>query len=182
MKRVLVVSNGCFSLTDSNGRTLSKLFSGYDPSCLAQVFTYGTPDFGVCKNFYKMTDKSALKALITRRSGGYPLENVEILQNSSLAPIRKKTKRTPFRKYIRELVWKYSGWYKGQFMEWLEDFSPEAVLVFAGDGGFIMDCARIVAERFHIPVIIYTTEDYYFKDYNYLTKNKSLFYKIYCMK
>jgi hypothetical protein len=39
-----------------------------------------------------------------------------------------------------------------------------------------MDCARIVAEKFNIPVVIYTTEDYCFKDYNYLTKRKSLFY------
>lgn len=179
MKKVLVVSNGCFSLTDSNGRTLSKLFSGYDPSCLAQVFTYGTPDFDVCKNYYKMTDKSAVKSLVTRKSGGYPLDGGEVSQSSTLTPTRKKTKRTPFTKLVRELVWKYSGWYKGRFMKWVEDFSPDAVLVFAGDGGFIMDCARIVAERFNIPVVIYTTEDYYFKDYNYLTKRKSLVYKLF---
>jgi hypothetical protein len=179
MKRVLVVSNGCFSLTDSNGRTLSKLFSGYEPSCLAQVYTYGTPDFLVCKNYYKMTDKSAIKSFVTRKPGGYPVASDEGIQNSPLTAIRKKTKRTPFRKLVREFIWKYSGWYKGRFMQWLEEFSPEAVLVFAGDGGFIMDCARVVAERFNIPVLIYTTEDYYFKDYNYLTKRKSLFYKVF---
>ena len=175
MKRVLVVSNGCFSLTDSNGRTLSKLFSGYDPSCLAQVFTYGTPDFNVCKNYYKITDKAVLKSLVTRKSGGFPVED-DCQQTPALSSIRKKAKRTPFRKLVRELIWKYSGWYKGRFDKWLEEFSPEAVLVFAGDGGFIMDCARIVAEKFNIPVVIYTTEDYCFKDYNYLTKRKSLFY------
>lgn len=179
MKRVLVISNGCFSLTDSNGRTLSKLFSGYDPSCLAQVYTYGTPDFGVCKNYYKITDKAVLKSLVTRKSGGYPVEDDGQPQNSALSAIRKKTKRTPFRKLVRELIWKYSGWYKGRFMKWLQEFSPEAVLVFAGDGGFIMDCARIVAEHFNIPVVIYTTEDYCFKDYNYLTKRKSLFYSLF---
>ncbi len=179
MKRVLVISNGCFSLTDSNGRTLSKLFAGYDPDCLAQLYTYGTPDFGVCKNYYKMTDKSAIKSLITRKPGGFAVAESDVAQGSTVVPVRSKTKRTPFRKLAREIIWKYSGWYKGRFMEWLREFSPEAVLVFAGDGAFLMDCARIVAERFGIPVVIYTTEDYYFKDYNYLTKNKSLFYSMF---
>lgn len=183
MKKVLVVSNGCFSLTDSNGRTLSKLFSGYDPSKLAQVFTYGTPDFNVCKNYYKMTDKSAVKSFITRKPGGFIVHDSETVEITPVSA-RKKTKRTPFRKLVREIIWKYSNWHNGAFREWLDEFSPEAVLVFAGDSGFLMDCARIVAEQYGIPVVIYTTEDYYFKEYNYLTKNRSLFYKLFysCLK
>ena len=63
MKKLLVISNGCFSLTDSNGRTLEKLLKDYDPENLAQVFTYGTPDFDMCENYYRVTDKDVIKAL-----------------------------------------------------------------------------------------------------------------------
>ena len=70
MKKVLVISNGCFSLTDSNGRTLAKLFNGYDPTRLAHLHTYGTPDFNVCSNYYKISDRDALKSFLTRKPCG----------------------------------------------------------------------------------------------------------------
>lgn len=42
-----------------------------------------------------------------------------------------------------------------------------------------MDAAREVAKRYNIKITIYTTEDYYFKGYNYLTRRKSLFYNVF---
>ena len=180
MKRVLVISNGCFSLTDSNGRTLAKLFNGYDPQKLAHLHTYGTPDFNVCNNYYKISDKDALKSFLTRRPCGGIVKNenkrVEVAPTVGYA---RKGKKTPFKMILREMVWKFSKCRQGDLIKWLEDFSPEAILLFAGDGAFLMDLASHIAEKFNIPVTIYTTEDYCFKDYNYITKRKSLFFKFF---
>ena len=63
MKRTLVISNACFSDEGSNGRTLKSLFRGTDKDKLAQFFVYGKPDFGVCKKYYRVGDKEALKSI-----------------------------------------------------------------------------------------------------------------------
>ena len=180
MKKVLVISNGCFSLTDSNGRTLAKLFSGYDPQKLAHLHTYGTPDFNVCSNYYKISDKDALKSFLTRKPcGGVVVNDHKQTEAAPAVGYARKGKKTPFKMLLRELAWKYSRCRSGAFVEWLKAFSPEEILLFAGDGAFLMDLASFVAKEFNIPVTIYSTEDYCFKDYNYVTKRKSLFYSIF---
>ncbi len=180
MKRVLVISNGCFSLTDSNGRTLAKLFSGYDPEKLAHLHTYGTPDFNVCSNYYKISDKDALKSFLTRK----PCGSVVVNDNKQVeaAPVvgyARKGQKTPFKMILREIAWKYSKCRRGALNNWLKEFSPEEILLFAGDGAFLMDLASHIAKEFNIPITVYSTEDYCFKDYNYVTKRKSLFFSIF---
>lgn len=179
MKKVLVISNGCFSLTDSNGRTLAKLLRGYDPEKLAQLFTYGTPDFDVCKNYYRVGDKDAIKSLFSKKYCGCKVEEKAVNSEPLKSSIKKTKKRTPFRKLAREIVWKIGKWEKRGFLQWVDAFAPEEILVFAGDSGFLMDTARLLAKRYGIKITIYTTEDYCFKDYNYLTRRKSLFYEMF---
>lgn len=180
MKRVLVISNGCFSLNDSNGRTLAKLFSGATPDKLAQLYIYGTPDFSVCSKFYRITDKDALKSFITRKSyGGEVVDEPKQSEAPSVAKSNRKGKKTPFKMLLREMAWKFSNCFKGNFGVWLKAFSPEEILLFAGDSAFLMNIAANVAREFNIPITIYSTEDYYFKKYNYVTKHKSLFFNIF---
>lgn len=182
MKKLLVISNGCFSLTDSNGRTLEKLLKDYDPKKLAQVFTYGTPDFDMCENYYRVTDKDVIKALFSCGACGRVVaqEKKEVSQLN--ATVKKATKRTPFRKLVRELTWQLSNWENKGFLKWADAFKPEEILVFAGDSGFLMNTARKLAKRYGIKITIYTTEDYCFKKYNYLTRRKSLFYSLFFSK
>ncbi len=179
MKRVLVISNGCFSLTDSNGRTLAKLFSGYDPEKLAHLHTYGTPDFNVCSNYYKISDKDALKSFLTRKPcGGVVLNNKQV-EAAPVVGYARKGQKTPFKMILREIAWKYSRCREGALDNWLKEFSPEEILLFAGDGAFLMDLASHIAEKFNIPITVYSTEDYCFKEYNYVTKRKSLFFGLF---
>ena len=178
MKKVLVISNGCFSLTDSNGRTLAKLFNGYDPTRLAHLHTYGTPDFNVCSNYYKISDRDALKSFLTRKPcGGVVVNDHKQTEAAPVVGYARKGKKTPFKMLLRELAWRFSKCRSEALDKWLKDFSPEEILLFAGDGAFLMDLAAYVAAEFNIPVTIYSTEDYCFKDYNYITKRKSLFYR-----
>lgn len=180
MKRVLVISNGCFSLTDSNGRTLAKLFSGYDPEKLAHLHTYGTPDFNVCSNYYKISDKDALKSFITRKPcGGVVVNENKQIDAVPVVGYARKGKKTPFKMILREFAWKHSRCRQGALNNWLKEFSPEEILLFAGDGAFLMDLASHIAKEFNIPITVYSTEDYCFKDYNYITKRKSLFFSIF---
>ena len=66
MKKVLVISNECFSKVTSNGRTLGNFFIGWDKSCLAQFYIQNSePDFDYCENFFRVTDRQALSAFKT---------------------------------------------------------------------------------------------------------------------
>lgn len=179
MKKLLVISNGCFSLTDSNGRTLEKLLKDYDSENLAQVFTYGTPDFDMCENYYRVTDKDVIKALFSRGPCGRVVVQEKNEVGQANAAVKKATKRTPFRKLVRELIWQLSDWENKGFLKWVDAFKPEEILVFAGDSGFLMNIARMLAKIYGIKITIYTTEDYCFKKYNYLTRRKSLFYSLF---
>lgn len=179
VKRVFVVTNGCFSMTDANGRTLAKLFGNYDSSLLAQFYTYGTPDFSVCKNYYKVTDKDALKSFIKLREHGSVVKENDINSVGTSGSVKKKMPKTPFKMLLRELVWKWGRWCGKRFWAWLDEFKPEEVVVFVANNSFCPNLARKAAKRYNIPITVYTTEDYYFKDFNYLTRKPSFFYRIY---
>ena len=70
LKRILVLSNACFSKSDSNGRTLAELFSSLDRKFIAQFFVYGMPDFTICDNYYNVSDFDALRSLIKNKTYG----------------------------------------------------------------------------------------------------------------
>lgn len=66
-KRILVLSNECFSQNTSNGRTISVLLREIQPEHLAQFYLHGTPDQSICSNYFHVSDEDALNALLCRR-------------------------------------------------------------------------------------------------------------------
>ncbi len=174
--RVLVVSNSCFSMNDSNGRTLAKYFSScFLKSNIAQIYIHGVSDKTVCANYYQISDKDALRSFIQRREYGHIVETTGMQQQASSNPSAKKMK-TPFKLLLREMVWKYGKWSGPSLKKWIADFHPTHIFLFLADNAFLIDFANKLAVELRIPIIAYTTEDYYFKDYNYVTKRRSLAY------
>ena len=60
---------------------------------------------------------------------------------------------------LREVRWKFSDCSKGRFEIWFEEFSPEKILLFAGDCAFKMNIAANAAREFHVPITIYANKD-----------------------
>lgn len=181
-KRLLIVSNAALSLSESNGRTLSNFVSGWDKSKLAQFYTYGEPDFDVCSNYYKVSDGDALKSLLKFKPFGGPVEPPKSSPEQTARPsggARKKVKKTPTTALLREFVWSRAAWKKRAFKKWLDDFAPEIVLVFMGDSSFLSRIAMEIAEKRRVPLVLYSCENYYFKEYNYITKKKSFAYRLF---
>ena len=85
--RILVISNNCFSKTNSNGRTLGNFFTGWPKDRLAQFYIQNEiPDFDVCEQFFRVTDSEAMKALLKKCNGGeiaYNEETKEVKQNAA---------------------------------------------------------------------------------------------------
>ncbi len=176
MKKVLVISNGCFSKSDSNGRTLANLFKNIDSENLAQFCTYGTPDFEVCQNYYKVSDGDALKSFVKFKETGSVVQETVSEQSQTTA---KKVSKTPLKMLLRELVWFFGRWNGKSLKKWVRDFDPEAIVLFLADNIFTLRLARKISKKYNIPIIAYTTEEYCFKNYNYLTRRFSIFYEIF---
>ena len=168
-KKVLILSNECFSEISSNGRTLGSFFIGWDTKNLAQFFIQnGTPDFKYCDNFFKVTDRDALKSLFLKKLGGKIKKEIQENKKSSNGVVSSKNiKKTPLTMLIRNFIWKIGLWKRNGFYDWIKEFNPEIVLLQAGDSPFMYDLAYDVSKKFNAKLVIYNSEGYYFKDFDY---------------
>lgn len=172
-KRLLVISNAAINDTDSNGRTLRNLLLGWDREKLAQFCTYGTPDLSLLASCYQVRDGDALRAFIKGKSYGGLVQDLTAPSVETVA--NRRIRKSPATALFRELIWRGAAW-KSRFLSWVAEFEPEAILVFMGDSSYLMELAMEVAGKHQIPFVVYSCENYYFKDFNYITRSPSLLY------
>ena len=186
-KRVLVLSNNCFSLSDSNGRTLGNLFEGWPKSKLAQLCVIASnPNWDLCDNYYCIEDKSILRSFIrfTKADGRklVPRFDAENTKGYNGDTIRTKVgKKTLFKVCFRELLWSGKRWNSKSFQHWIDDFDPDIIVLQFGDSFFMLDIAYYLAKTRNVPLVIYNTEGYYFfpRNWHYITKLDWLVFPIY---
>ncbi len=166
--RLLVISNSCLSNATSNGRTLRNFLLGWDKNKIAQFFIQNEePDFDICNSFYRVTDGQALNAFLKGVPAGGIVEgpSEKSVEKSSVS--EKKRGRNPLTMLLREVVWNSNRWKSSSFKAWLDEFSPEVVLLQAGDSPFMLKIAMRICKERNIPLVIYNSEVYYFKSFDY---------------
>ncbi|WP_426710494.1 glycosyltransferase family protein [Cetobacterium sp. SF1] len=177
MKKVLIISNNCFSNSGSNGRTLENLFYDWDKEKIAQFYINSEiPNSEVCNNYYQITDKDVLKKIFSKKLGRV-LTNENLKEK--LITKKKQNKKSALKMLIRNFLWNVKKVEKNSLNDWLEKFNPEIIFLMAGDSPFIYNIARKIAQQKKIPLIIYNTEDYIFKKNDYFIKKNKLFYFIF---
>lgn len=179
MKRTLVISNACFSSSISNGRTLEGLFRKAEKDKLAQFFVYGQPDSEICDNYYQVTDSDALHSLWSSKKSGKVIKKQTVEQSTTGNKRAVGKKKTPVKVLMRELVWLFGRWNNKKLKKWINDFQPEIICLFVANNTFLNRLAIKVSKKYHIPIVIYSTEAYYFMDFNYLTNRPSVMYRLY---
>lgn len=166
MKRVLILGNNCLSQSNNNGRTLSNLLLGYPKEKLAQFCLLdGAPDFERCERYFVVSDRDALDALVRFRRVGRYLTEADT--EKFIASPRSVKNRNALTMLLREAVWRSGLWKRGGFRKFVEEFRPEVLLLQAGDCAFMLRLARKLSKEYQIPLVIYNSEGYYFKDYDY---------------
>lgn len=179
--KVLVFSNNCFSKSDSNGRTLGNFFVGWPKDKLAQFYIQSAdPDFGYCSNYYRVTDSQALRSIYSTGRGGRvkPKREGEITLSNTMYSSIKSRKRNASTMLARDVVWSLKRWMNKDYKKWVMDFCPEIVLLQAGDCPFMFELAIKTAKTYNAKLVIYNTEGYYFKDFDYF-RNTSIAHMIY---
>lgn len=177
--KTLVLGNECLSQATSNGRTLRNFLVGWPKEKLAQ-FTLQTkhPDFDLCDNYFCTTDTQALHAFLGKGFGGGVIKSREEIGLSDTTSGGRTRSRTALTMLLRELVWNSRRWTKNGFWQWVDEFAPELVLLQAGDCGFMFRLAEDVARKYNIPLVIYNSEGYYFKKFDYF-QGKGLAHWVY---
>lgn len=183
--RVLVISHNCFSQSGSNGRTLANFFIDWPRESVAQFYNSNEiSDSPVCDNYFRVLDTEALTAFYKgSRVGRVVNRETQIADlkddDASLdALYRRHRKRKSFNYIARNFIWDSKRWRGQEFEKWIDDFDPEVVLLQLGDYAFMLRIALEIAKKRNIPLVIYNTEDYYFKDrqslsplYNYYRRD-----------
>jgi len=180
MKKILCISNNCFSSVNSNGRTLGNLFYGWPKEYLAQFCVIAKePAWNVCDNYYCLEDKSMLAAFKRcRKAIGRKMQvpaqkvatsGMEEVVDTQCMNIGKKTLPKVM---LRELVWAFNRWRSRDFERWVDCFKPDVVVLQFGDSSFMIDIALYVAQSRNIPLVVYNTEGYYFFSRNWHFKSR----------
>lgn len=172
--KVLVLANNAFSQTNSNGRTLGNFFMNWPKDKLAQfaLLAEGV-DASLCTNYFIVTDRQALQAFKTGKPAKNSYPSVTSTGTIPSPKIGKKIKRSPFTMLLRNLVWESNRWRGKEFNEWVNAFQPDLILLQAGDAPFMYDLAVSLAKERRVPLVIYNSECYYFKDFCYFTNTHS---------
>lgn len=164
-KRILILSNECLSARTANGRTLANFLVSYPKECLAQFSLQSvSPDFELCENYFCVSDGEALQAFLKGKRVGRRLTRQE---EQVIAAQGKARGRTALTMLLRDMIWNSGRWKKGGFSDFVREFSPQVILLQAGDCRFMLRLARKIARQYKIPIVVYNSEGYYFKKFDY---------------
>lgn len=168
--RVLIVSHNALSDCQSNGKTLAAFFSQWNKDKLAQLYlTSDVPDFTHCNNFYQIHDVDILKRLTnkTKYQGrivdfSYKriAENYKLTISSSLILKILRQNISPFFRFMRDILWFFSGYKTNLVIKFINDFNPEIVFFQSSNGEYAYSIVKWICTTRKIPLVMQTTDDY----------------------
>ena len=169
--KVLVISCESFSDSNSNGRTMKNMLLTLPRESIAQFYIHGIPDTEFCKNYFQISDHDALCAFLGRKT--------PVLQDNPTKISSGKVHKVS-RNYrnlvLRDIVWQSKRWWTKEFNDFLMDFSPNIVLLQAGDLPFMYDIAIRISKAFNAKLIMFNTESYVLKKRMYASSSNSFFW------
>lgn len=178
LSKILIISNHCISEYDSNGRSLMNMLYKFDKSQLYQIYSANDLiDEHRCAEYFKITNVDALKGCFgLHKTYSALTENIDAL-NSNVYSAYKNS----LTMLIRDIIWKLSWGMMRSLKKWVKKISPTAIVVQLGDSSYLINIALYLSKCFDIPIVVYNTEDYYFKKYNFMKGvNKSnTFFKLF---
>lgn len=176
-RRILLISNNPLSKDSNNGITISNLLSSYNQSFISNLyFSNSNPNEKLANSYFKIADNEIIK-LGCLKSVGTIVNSFSNYKTKS-----RSNKKTTFKVLIRELLWKIAHWNNKKLKEWIKTQNPEIIILQIGDSLFPIRIAKKISSLMGgIPILIYNSENYYFKDYNYFAKKtyKTLLYSIF---
>lgn len=162
--RLLVISHNVFSETDNMGKTLSGYFKCWNKEELAQLYVCSEePASSICDHYFRITDREALRSLVTRKCGQViRVRKKNENQSEEVTSSGHRPSRSPLTYLARNLVWRLSAWRSKELLAWIDSFDPQAIFFASGDYSFTYRMALDIAKYKNIPLFLNCVDDYYF--------------------
>lgn len=175
--KVLIVSHNAIGPATNLGITLAATFQDFEPKQVAQLYVRNElPSSSICGSYYRMTDKDALKGVITRHVAGtefdpdhlppatpqHTMEKIRMLRRNSLMEIG------------RDLYWWLCPWMNKALKAWLRRVNPDVIFYAAGDYAFSYQISLGIARELGKPLVVACYDDFFF----YIKNEESLLGKI----
>lgn len=147
------------------GKTLLSLFSEFKKEELCQLYTNpALPNQDICKSYYRITDKAVLKGVFQRRVEAGTVSVQKAIDGMTRKKPSNPKNRQPHREIFRDIIWQLSPWYSSNLKTWLSEQKPTCIFVAIGSGKFLYELALKIANNYHIPIVTYICDDYYFME------------------
>lgn len=163
MRKILVISNRCFSFTDNNGKTLLSLFENIPSDNVSQLFFYGNTPTISGYEYFQISDRDILNGLFNKRKRGRRVQakNNTFIEDVTLTN-KYHVKRTALLLWLRYFLWKNS-WISPQLIKWLNEIKPEDIFFMAGDSLYAYEVCSWIKENYGCRLYTYVTDDYILK-------------------
>ena len=169
LKLKVLLITGTPMRTDTNmGKTLLTLFSDFKKEELCQLyFSPETPNTDRCRSYYQICEAQMVKSFLGIRKSKCGGEvKVSVKGETAICPeknplllTRKKGKI--YMRIGREMIWKLTRWKNDTLKKWVEREKPNVIFAIMHDTNGATDAVRWIASRYHIPVVLFITDDYY---------------------
>lgn len=169
--KVLIISHNCMSTVNNNGKTMLTLFASFQKEELCQLYVApALPDIDKCSSYFRITDKDVLKSYYKCKVNGKEIfsseidvtKHVQYETEKDEKLYRNPKNKLPVRLLLRDLMWHWAKWYNKKLIDWVRTQQPTHIFIVPGISKFIYDIAQKIAKQFHLPIITYICDDYYF--------------------
>lgn len=170
--KVLIISHTVISKTGNMGKTILSYFRGFHPEETAQLYIHAEvpTDTSVCGQYYRFTDKDALRSIFIPRVHGnsFSIENIDVTRSDSRVDKGLESsahnigsKRTAGIYIARNAMWKMSRWFSQELKAWLEECKPDVIFFASGDYSFAYEIALEISDFLNIPLVVLCVDDFY---------------------
>lgn len=171
--KILILSNNPLSKDGSNGRTMLNMLNNFSKQDIFNIFISGNNVSLESATFYQINEMKILK---NKKPFGH-FCNEEIRENSYE---KIKNKKRAYKYLIRSIIWSKKS-IKKEVLNIAKSFMPDKILIQCGDSDFLIKIACYLSDELNVPLISYNSEDYIFKNWNYLQNNnlKSISFRLF---
>lgn len=167
LPKVLVIDVNAWR-KDAGTNTLRDIFSCWDPTKLAVVYTSSQlPDSDVCNHYFQISENQIIKSLYhpTLRVGR-PVEKTP--SNNDVDAMAEKERYAKAHKHhakwmrlAREVVWKFGHWKSKALRKFVMDFNPDIIFVPIFPYAYMGRIQEYIISLTGKPTVCYLADDNY---------------------
>ena len=170
LPKILVVAINAWR-EDATSHTLMNIFSCWDPSRLALVYTRADlPNTKVCSRFFQISENDVLKSVFKPwKQTGREVFNAPTVNDSGVEEEHKRyakarKKHSYFMSICREMVWTLGHWKSRALKNFIKEVDPDVVFVPIYPTAYMGKVQRYIKKLTDKPIVCYLADDNYSYD------------------